>query len=726
VTDIAVTVNTLVNRHPISPYIYGANFPPSQQYITNGGVTLSRWGGNNSSRYNWKLNVTNLDNDWYFENYTWGSNGLAGPGSGPFISSVVAAGGSPIMTIPMLPWVAKDAVSASFSIAKYGQQCSFDPYRPDNGDGILPGANCQYAGNNYLTGNDPNDAHFPLLDSPSSSDPVNSVYRNQWIQSIAPNFGDKLHLYDLDNEPEIWSGTHRDVHPAPVGYDELANTIVKEGHAVRSFDPKAIRLAPVFDSWWFYWNGANSNDKSAHGGLDFLPWILNEIYDNDQVLGSRSFDIFDVHAYFNGPSTSGMTTAEVQAAALRETRDWWDANYISESGTVNQNWATSIEPDKTVGFVIPRMRAMANSIYPGTPVSFTEWNGALAGEGDFSTALVDADAYGILGKERMWGATRWVAAVETDPAYQSLLLYRNATGKHTGFETISVQASNNASPDLFSTYAAVDPSGEILTLMVINKAPANEARVTFKLDNFTPSTMRTYTLSSASPTKIVPSSNKTWASTQTFAPYSATLIVASGKPVNPVAEEWDLNPDTLLANTSSTIIIAPKLTSGSGKVTLISASGSGGLALELNEKTIAPATDGLITIKTPATPGLYYYTVWAKDSAGAEQAQQGWVLATVPATTLSKTGDKQTAAPGAKITLTATFEPGSSGASAEGVDILFTASAGTLANRIVRTDSTGKATATLTLSSKAETVTVTATGPVFWGTPKAIFTESAQ
>ena len=36
------------------------------------------------------------------------------------------------------------------------------------------------------------------------------------------------HFYDMDNEPEIWNGTHRDVHPAPPGYDELANLFEKQ------------------------------------------------------------------------------------------------------------------------------------------------------------------------------------------------------------------------------------------------------------------------------------------------------------------------------------------------------------------------------------------------------------------------------------------------------------------------------------------------------------------
>jgi len=722
-TNVAVMVNTLANRHTISPYIYGANFPPSEAYITTAGVTLSRWGGNNSSRYNWKLNVTNLDFDWYFENYTWNGNGIAAPGSGSFISSSVAAGASPIMTIPMLQWVAKDSTSDSFSVAKYGAQCSTDPYRPDAGNGVQ--SDCS----TNITGNNPTDADTSLLDSPGSSDPTGSVYRNQWIASIAPNFDKQPHFYQLDNEPEIWSSTHRDVHPTATGYDELATDIVKEGHAIKSFDAAAVRFAPVFDSWWYYWNGANNNDKAAHGGQDFLPWLVNEILFNDVVQGSRSFDVFDVHAYFNAPSTGGMTTAQVRAAALRETRDWWDPNYISESGTVNQEWATFTQPQKTVAFVIPRMRAIANSIYPGTPVSFTEWNGALAGEDDFSTALVDADTYGILGRERMWGASRWGAADQSSAAYQALVLYRNADGKQGRFETLSVSAINTANPDFFTAYAATDPAGDTLTLMLINKDPANGATVNFEVSGFIPETMKTYTLSQSSPTAIVASASKPWSMTQTFAPYTATLIVASGVSMRKVAEEWDLNPDTLLAPTSGTVTIAPVLTSGTGPVTLTSANGSGGVTLALTKPTITSTAKGLITIKTPAKPGLYSFKVTGEDSGGTSQTQEGWVLATVPAGTLTKTGDKQTAAPGATITLTATYTPGASsatGATAGNVDLLFTASAGTLSQRIARTASNGAAAVQLTLPAQAGNVTVTATGPVFWGAPTATFTETAQ
>ena len=723
-TAVTVTVNLLANRHPISPYIYGANFPPSAAYITNAGVTLSRWGGNNTSTYNWKLNVNNLDNDWYFENYPWEAGGLA-TNSAAFLTQVAKAGGSPIMTIPMLPWVAKDGTSNSFSVAKYGKQCSTDPWRPDAGDGTL--RNCA----TDLTGNNPSDAYIPFSNAPASSDSPSTVYRNQWIAAIAPNFGAQPHFYNLDNEPDVWSGTHRDVHPSATGYDELASTINTIGHDLKSYDPEAVRLGPVFCCWWYYWNGANNNDKAAHGGLDFLPWLLNETLFNDVVAGSRSVDVFDVHAYFNGPDTGGMTTAQVQAAALRGTRDWWDATYVSEAGVVNQPWATSIQPDRTIAFVLPRMRALANSIYSGTPLSITEWNGALAGDTDFSTALVDADAYGILGNERVWGAARWVAADPTTPAYQALLLYRNADGKHNGFQAVSVSATNTASPNLFSAYAAADEAGDTLTLIVVNKDPAHPAAVNFNLAGFNPATMKTYTLSAAKPTSLVATASQAWSANQTFAPYSATLIIAAGKAAFPVSAEWDLNPDTFLANTSSTVTIAPIITSGTASVTLTAASASAGLTIALTQPKLMPPSSAnsaaaLVTLKTPANPGLYSFTVTGKDSTGTTQTQQGWVMATVPAAKLTKTGDNQSAHRGTKITLTAVFVPGSSGASAGGVDLLFTTSAGALSSRIVRTSSNGDATVTLTLPTTPGKVTVTAVGPVFWGTPMATFTATAQ
>jgi len=105
-------------------------------------------------------------------------------------------------------------------------------------------------------------------------------------------------------------------------------------------------------------------------------------------------------------------------------------------------------------------------------LSITEWNAAIAGESDYSTALSDADAYGILGRERAYLASRWVAPVPGNPNCLGLKLYTNYDGRHHRFATTSVSATNNGSPNLVSSFAAMDAAGTTLTVMVLNKAPA--------------------------------------------------------------------------------------------------------------------------------------------------------------------------------------------------------------------------------------------------------------
>jgi hypothetical protein len=720
-TNINVTVDALSNRHAISPYVYGGAYPQDAPTITDSGLTVVRWGGNSTSRYNWQLFTYNAANDYYYEDFNYTEIGDGD--SAKFITDVKSVGSHPLMTMVMLPWVAKSAENGSnghwsFSVAKYGAQCSVDPFNTDAGDGLK--TDCSTT----LTAN-PNDANVPLLDQPGTKDPLGSVYRNQWTAALAPAFGTAPHFYDMDNEIDIWGSTHRDVHPAPTAYNEMRDTFVTEARNLRGWDPKAIRLGPVSCCWWFYWNGANGNDKSAHAGVDLLPWWLNEVYWEDKVAGTRSVDVLDVHAYPDGPDTSTWTQAQKQALTARIYRDYWDPTYVSESGAINQNWATFIQPNKTIPFRIPRMRATANMIYPGTPVSFTEWNASFAGESDFSTAIGDTDAYGIFGRERMYLASRWVAPVPANPNYLALKLFTNYDGLHHAFATTSVSDTNNGDPDLFSSYAAVNPAGTQMTMLVLNKDPSNANQVTFALNGFTPKQVTSYTLSSTNPTQIVASSTTNWSSSMNFAAYSATLLVVTGTSQLPGAQ-WDLNPDTTMVAAGGTVVLQPKVMSGTATVTLGAPTSDPGISVVVSQPTLSKGHNGKITVTAGTTPGFYHYSVPSTDTNGVAQQQGGYILVGNPAATFTKTGDNQKGAAGSQLTLAVTLNPGQSGGSAAGGTVLFTTSAGTLSSRIVDTDSNGKASVVLTLPSTAQVVHVTAEGQYALGHPAVRFTETAQ
>jgi len=720
-TNVSVTVDALSNRHAINAYVYGGAYPQDAPTITDSGLSVVRWGGNATSRYNWQLQTYNSANDYFFEDF--GYSEIGDSDSIKFIKDVKTAGSRPIMTMPMLPWVANTAENGtnghwSFSVAKYGTQCAVDPFNTDAGDGLK--TDCSTT----LTAN-PNDANVPLLDQLGTNDPPGSVYRNQWAAALATAFGTSPHFYNMDNEIDIWGGTHRDVHPAPTAYNEMRDTFVAESRALKGWDPKAVRLGPVSCCWWFYWNGADGNDKGAHAGVDLLPWWLNEVLWQDKVAGSRSVDVLDVHAYPDGPDTSTWTQAQKQALAARIYRDYWDPTYVSESDTINQIWATFIQPNKTIPFRIPRMRAMANMIYPGTPVSFTEWSAAFAGESDFSTALGDADAYGIMGRERIYLASRWVAPVPGNPNYLTLKLFTNYDGKHHGFATTSVSDTNNGDPSLFSSFAAVNSTGNTMTLLVLNKDPSNSVQAQFAINGFTPSQMTSYTLSSTNATKIVASKTTAWSATQTFAPYSATLVVATGTSQLPGAS-WDLNPDTTMVAAGGKVTLSPKVTSGSATVTLGTPTADSGISVVVTQPTLSTGHPGKITVTAGTTAGFYHYSVPSTDTSGVAQQQSGWILVGNPPATLTKTGDKQKGTVGSQLNLSVTMNPGQSGGSAAGGTIFFTANSGSLSSRIVTTDSTGKAAVVLTLPSTAGTVHVTAEGQYGLGHPTATFTETAQ
>lgn len=744
-TAVNVTIDVHQNRHAISQFIYGTNFPNNTAYLQDTGTTLVRWGGNASTRYNWTSFNTNAAADWYFSNRPMCTSPSCDTtlysDSAQFVTNVRAAGAFPLVTVGMLPWVAKDASSYSFSASKYGYTpCHANPYNSDDGDGVLFAANCD-ASPAYLTGNDPHDADVPLLDGPpQTGDPAGSVYRNQWVAALATAFGGSStvgHLYNMDNEIDIWGSTHRDVHPNPSSYSELRDTFLSESRALRGWDPEAYRFGPVSCCWDFYWNSAaGSADKAAHGGVDFLPWWLNEVRWLDSVNTPvvSSLDVFDVHAYTEASAT-GLPLAQQQALALRITRDWWDPSYTSEAwfGT---NSVTANEPLDSKPFRIPRLRAWLNTIYPpGSPLSFTEWNFAMAGESDFSTALADVDAWGILGRENVQYAARWAAADPSTPAYNSLKLYRNYDGAHHTFNPTSVSATHNADPGLFSVYAAANLQGTSLTIMVVNKDPAHSAAVQFALNGFTPSQVTSYTLSQASPMSIVGGTPQSWSSSVTFAPYSATLLVLTGTTAQLPAAEWELNPDTIVVPAAGTATLAPHLlTLGySGTLTLGSPTSDAGITVTVTNSTISPAQPGAVSVAAGNTPGFYKFSIPAIDGTGVTTTQSGWILVGNPAATLTKTGDNQTGPVNTTLNLSVTLSPGQSGGTATGASVRFSTNAGSLSSGaasgtqvVATTNNSGVAAVTLTLPATAEPVQVTAEGPYGLGHPVVTFTETAQ
>jgi hypothetical protein len=600
-----ITVNVFNERHPISPYVYGGNFPKDGAFLRKTGTRLSRWGGNIATTHNWKQRVRNTGADWFFENFDDES-------TIEWVRRVQEGGSAAMVGIAMVDWTPKAAGLRSYSVRKYGPQQKTDPERPDAGNGV------RLDGTPILT-NDPNDAYVPLRDRPMPGDPPGTVYRSEWIEQLKRAFGDHPHFYEFDNEPEIWDGTHRDIHPQKVTYAEMRDKYLQMARLIRSIDPKARIAGPTVSGWWFYWNSAAGGaDKAAHGGVDYLPWWLGEIAAAGRRSGQRTLDIFDIHAY-GDYDTDGVPAKEGDGRRIRSPRGMWDPTFKSEGGIGKKNDATATQPNPNVPAIIPRFRAMMNAVYPGTQFAITEWS---YWEDDGVVAsLAEADSYGIFGREKVDIATRF-----TSPQPDTLCSL--ALGMYKDFAPISVEAGANLSLDRLTTYAAVSKDGRRLTLMVINKDPERAVTARIKTVGFQPAKMLAYERS-GTVKAITASAPMAAPRSYTFKPYSQTLLVLQGKAA-PGTAEWAVNPDALMMVTGGRATLRVTTGKEQGGITIVGIQAPKGVTMTAGRARVTAAHPGTIAVEAGAEPGFYRFTVTGKTPSGRTQTQSGWIVVGVP------------------------------------------------------------------------------------------------
>ena len=480
--QLTINVDAAANRRAIDPRIYGVSFADAAT-ITDLGLTLNRWGGNRTTRYNWQTHHGNTARDYFFENVD--DAGPFGIGtSDSFITLTHGAGARPVMTVPMIGWTAKDATSYSFSVLKYGAQQSSDPFKLDAGNGFRPDGVTQVV-------NDPTDASVA----------VPSTFSKSWIEYLVATYGSAaaggVRYYGLDNEPALWSYSHFDIHPEHVTYDEAWSKMEEYGAAIRAVDANAVITGPEEWQWTALftsqkdWMSGNSDDRNAHGGTNYGEWLLQKAADYESNQGRRILDIFTVHYYPQGnPAVSATETefssnvsAGMQALRNRSTRALWDPNYVNESwmGTVTYpGTPTLLNEGKTR--VIPMLREWVTAHYPGTQIGVTEYN--WGADAHINGGTAQADILGIFGREGLDMGVRWESPPAGSFTYNAFKMYRNYDGAQSRFGDVSVSASA-PDPDQVSAFAALRTSDGALTIMLVSKT-AGAKNTTVNLANFVP------------------------------------------------------------------------------------------------------------------------------------------------------------------------------------------------------------------------------------------------
>jgi hypothetical protein len=465
--DITFDIQANQGAHAISPYVYGVN---NGNQAAPHHATIVRNGGNRLTAFNWENNASNAGSDYEFENDDFLCGGNCQPNDNApgaylklIVDQAVAANAAALITVPIVDYVSADK---------------------------SPAGDVRNSGSNYLmTRFKQNGVKGSNLSNPPNTTDGN-VYQDEmvnWMKSAEPNATVR---YLLDNEPDLWSSTHAEVHPNAVTYAELAQRNIKFAEAVKTVSPGAEVWGPVSYGWTGYVSLQNASDSAKDG--DFLSWWLGQMKTAAQTWGKTVVDGMDLHWYSEvgdgGPSKATgddcrintdpttnnsmpadcyTTQGQAEMAVAREQapRSLWDKTYVENS------WIPGSIGNKAIA-LIPLMQGKIAANNAAMKLSFSEWN--YGGGSDISGSIATADTLGIFGSYGVDMGMLWEIWHDESFTYAAYDAYRNYDGKGAAFGDTSITATTTDVPNS-SVYASLSSSdASHLVIVAINKATTSK------------------------------------------------------------------------------------------------------------------------------------------------------------------------------------------------------------------------------------------------------------
>lgn len=440
-SDVKLIIRSDTAVHAISPLIYGTNGTTN---LATNRQTIVRSGGNRLTAYDWENNASNAGSDWCFQNDgLMSSSATPGDGVKPMVDEAKANGAAALVTIPIVDYVAADKAGGSGPPG-----CSGDIRK--SGSGYLT-TRCKQ--NKSTKG-----APFSL--TPDASDAY--VYQDEFVNWLKNSVSGVQIVFAMDNEPDLWSATHAEVHPAKVGYDELCNRNVEFATAVKNAWPGVEVTGFVSYGWYGYVTLQDAPDKGSKG--EFVDYYLDKMKAAEASAGKRLIDYLDLHWYSEATGggvrvTGADTGAAVVDAREQAPRSLYDSTY-SESSWIVSSLGAPID-------LIRRMQKKIAAHYPGTKLAFSEWN--YGGGTSISGAIAGADVLGAFGAFGVDLATMWPLNGDERFTYAAFQAFRNYDGAGGAFGDTSISAvsSDVATATVYASMSSSDTKRVVI--IAINK-----------------------------------------------------------------------------------------------------------------------------------------------------------------------------------------------------------------------------------------------------------------
>lgn len=462
--QIQVTVDATADVKPISPYLYGRNNSfsatdpnwnlPEQDLVRlrEAGVTFFREsGGNNASKYNWRRKLSSHP-DWYNNVYVNNWNQAAQALQKHF----PAAQG--MWAFQLLGYAAKTN-AANFPDWDYNRSQWWEGVNQNLAGGGVPnatGTKAKTEGNiNLYLEKWTADSSVAMLDHWFG---VNGIGLKK----------EGIRYWNMDNEPEIWSGTHDDVMPGQVSPQEFMQRYIELAKKARAKFPDIKLVGPVTANEWQWYNWGSKPVTENGKTYPWLEYFIKTIAEEQLKSGIRLLDVVDIHFY-----PSSKKTEEI----VQFHRVFFDRNYNFPEANGVKTITGGYDNSLTREYIFGRCNDwLTQYLGPGHGVTL----------GLTETGLDNSVTPPV--------TAVWYASTLGEFMKNSVELFTPWTWKTGMWETLHLLSRYNQSHSvsgvsgnetLVSAYPSVNPAGDSLTVLLVNRSDAAQA-VDVRLNHFVP------------------------------------------------------------------------------------------------------------------------------------------------------------------------------------------------------------------------------------------------
>lgn len=460
--QVTISVDVLSEKIPVSPYIYGRNNSVSSTNptevisqadilrIRDAGVTFFREsGGNNSTKYNWRRKLSSHP-DWYNNVYTndWDKAAKAVQSNFPDAQGMWS-----------FQLIGKAAKTNQYNFNDWGY----------NQSQWWEGVNQNLAGNGVMN----------ATGTKAKTDGNPDLYLENWpadstVGILSHWFGpgglgldrSKIRYWSMDNEAEIWGGTHDDVMPVMIEAEAFMQKYFEVAKKARKVFPDIKLLGPVTaNEWqWYHWN--NKLVESEGRKYTWLEYFIKRVAEEQKSSGIRLLDVFDIHFY------PGEKTPE---DIVQLHRVFFDRNHAYPGANGVKNISGSWDNNQSKEYIFGRV---------------SDWLVKYLGEGHGVTlALTET---GIETEDPNVAAV-WYASVMGEFMRNRVEVFTPWTWKKGMWEVMHLFTKYNhrqllkaVSTDetLVSAYPTMNKSGDSVAVVLVNRSTTASKTVTILHNEF--------------------------------------------------------------------------------------------------------------------------------------------------------------------------------------------------------------------------------------------------